>query len=736
MMPYWNGSTTQDANKADYLFVPITSGNYTFCRVSVNASSGYNAPSLGIYVGNSASTAPSALYQANDGSANFGGPIPIAQPSTFGGGLSGLTVGKWSRITLHLFYNASGTMEVFVNGVLAQTVVTDMTGITWSAQTLAIVPPQLAGIGYRITGPIQTANDTTFTCRPSYDLEDVSAQVTKQFLPFATAQSGGITQGRQFQVSGSGTIAVNTQYNNAAGQSPFRHKLHFTGAGNNPIATTIDQIGTLPFNEEGWAHIVWSDLHVPKKTTDGSNGTLTLRTYGSDDSTPFYTFQLAGTIVSGAAVGTLYATYGSGTVTNLGYYNAGEASEVTTTRYCLILHLHKSGTACYSLIDMSLAQATVGNSQQGTIISGPLPDWSPSTFTSLGVTKYDAVPGATAIECGFIAVCRRPSLACVDSLTSAPYTTTTPIIQTAAHVARSFPFGEETTSLPGGYYPLLEYGMARRIIIPIGRSGLTRRDFSTRILPGMTFTKGCEIMSIDGGSINDLSGLGSSDATPVLNKLRDLYVQALQLWTNNQNRVWAATMLPRTRSFTLSAVSKANPAVCTSAGHGLTNGTNVGIAITGAAGLSVDINGVRYARVTGANTFTLYDSTNTTGIDTSAATGTYTASSATVKGYSATVLAAITSFNAMIRDAVFKYQKGGLISFSDIETDAANNPSTYPNSTAFWSGGDFTHPGDGNPLVEPNGSPVIARRMHQIKIVPPTSRKPRRWPLMLTGRLQ
>lgn len=726
VMPYWDGSTTQAANKADYLFVPIQSGNYVHSQMGLNAISGYNTPSMGIHVGDSAATTPTGLYATNNGSALNPGPIPIAFPATFGGALNSA---KWTRLTFHMFYDATnGLMEAYVNGALVQTVTTAKVGaINWSSSPPActLLFPQLAGMGWRVAGPISTHNGTTITVRPGYNLEKSDAQVTKFFHPSFTAAAGGTTQGRYFQASGTGSVSLNSEYGIGAGQSPYRRKLHLGGtSGQAPVATTIDQIGTLPFNEEGWSHIVWSDVYVPDNeapsygTNDG-NGAMTLKTTLSDDTTNFYSFSITG--------GAIFCTYASQAAMRMTYFNQTAGS--SGTRYCLILHLHRSGEANYTLIDTTLAQASVGSTALQVITSGPLPDWDPNTYTSLGVASYNGIIDASgnSQEVGFIAVCRRPSLAMVDSMTTAPYTNVTPIVQNAAHIARSFPFGSETSSVPGGYYPLLEYGLERRIIIPIGRSGLTRRDFHTRMTNGMLHTKGCEIINFDGGSINDLVLTTSGDGT--VTRLSRLLATAFKLWTSNQNRVWMTTMLPRYRSFTLSGspgVSKANPAVCTSTAHGLTNSSQVAIYVTGAAGLSVDINGAKYARVTGANTFTLYNSTNTAGIDTSGATGTYTEGSATITGFTPVVTAALTAYNVAIRDAVQRYQTGGLIAFSDIETDSIVNTSIFPNNTAFWSAGDFTHTGDGNPIQEPNGSPVVARRMIQTKVIPPSPSKPRR----------
>jgi hypothetical protein len=663
----WDGATALPANQGDYLVTAIT-GSYGYVKLYCNGAA---APGWTAYAGNSASTPPSFLY---------------TNPSSTGSCTA--LWGQWQRLTIHFKYGASGLVEVFQNGALLCSVVTDTTAITWSAQSLQLKTPAWAGVQWRVAGPIQTYNGTDIVVRPLFALDDQPGSlVTKVFVPFGVAVSGGQTQGAYFISSGSGAVATDAEYG-TSGNTPFRHRLVFSGNGSTPVATTIDELGALPYNEQGWGHVVLSDASVPTGTT------LQLQLNKAGGGSELIRFVVTG--------GSLYAAYNGGPTMNV-------APWTHSLRYALALHLNRDGRACFTLVDITTSPMT-GSIK--TLWSGPLQQWTPQP---LGTARLTATTTTANVETGFLALCRRPTFSTVDSLTAAQYSGVTPAIRTSANVARSFPFGQESWTIPGGYYPFKEVGLERRVVIaPLGASGLSRREWMQMAGAAMAHTRGIEVLAIDGGSINDIAAIQMNDATNILDALSSNIERFIQLCIRNDNAVWFATMLPRTRNAAITAASNASPIVLTVTGHGI-SGTTTRAYVSGVAGNTAANGFYASVAITDANTITLTGSTGN---------GTYSGGG-TIQGYTPAELAAISALNASLRRLVVQFQAKGLLTLSDVEADAARNPASYPNSggtNGFWQ--DFTHPNFGPP---PAGSGLIAQRMVLIRGTTASRFPARRW---------
>jgi len=602
--------------------------------------------------------------------------------------------GDWCEVVLHVQRHATtGQWRLFINGTLYSFKTGIDTDSFWgslAAGSFVVTLPQWVGAYWEVSAPIESRDGTDMAVTPQWDLISDDALATKILMPFCTAQSGGLTQGCHFQVSGSGTVTVDTEYLNQSG-SPCRHRYKLAGSGNAPVVTTIPTMGRLPYNEHGWGHLVLSDLLVP------TSGYAVWQVSASGGSALFKFFVTGGSV---------YVATGSNQYINVGAWTHA------TARYSILLHLNRDGRAAFTIIDLT-GNPAMGAGYATTTTSRDLPDWTPQ---DIGVLVLTAGPTANDVECGFMGVYARPTLYGVDSIATAPHTPgsgNTSIIQNAGCVMRSFPTQHESQCLPGAHYRLRHLGLERRIpVAPLGRSGLLRRDFTRNVIAPLTHCYGCELISVDGGSINDIAVITTGDDDGLLAMLESNFDAMLAWAVDHEVTVWAATMLPRDlRTLTITDVTAANPAVIESVGHGLTGSFR--LAVSGVVGTGAMSNVNTFI----ANAARATDDTITmTGVDTSG--GGYT-SGGVAKGYTSQELAAITKFNTFVRTAMAYRQRKRLLYLSDIEADAIANPGTYPNTVAFWP--DFTHPSTG--LGDAGGN-VVAQQMVALRQL---QRNPNHW---------
>lgn len=610
----------------------------------------------------------------------------------------------WAEIVIHVErHGSTGVWEIYLNGVIFGYHIginTDQlwtTGLTAGSWNLNF--PAWTGMYWEVSGPIESYNGTDITVTPQLTRIPTGALATKLFPVFATKAASGslsLTQGKLGVASGTGTVTVDTEYLNQAG-SPCRHRLLFSGDGNSPTWTTLFQVGTLPYNEQGWAALAISDLLVP--TTGSSKGIATW-VINDTGGSALWSFQING--------GTIFGAYTTGPYVALGTWTHA------TARYCLILHLNRDGRAAMTYIDLTTSPGAATNALITT--SHPLQDWTPQDIGTMSMT---AIPNSTNnIEMGFMGVYKRPSLFTVDSIATSAHTPgsgNTSILQNCGCVARSLPNQHECQLLPGTHWPQRNLGLERRVLLaPLGRSGLRRVDFTRNGLGGLACTFGVEVINIDGGSINDIAVIANTDQAGVLGRLKGEFKAFLKWAAANDCAVWAFTMLPRSlRALTVTGITAASPGVATfSAAHGLTG--PIRMVLTGVVGDSTMQNAVN-GTVISAATVNAADKMNLVGVNTTG--GTYT-SGGTALGFSANELACITSFNAYIRQALAQYQTQGLFSLSDIEADVVATPASYLNAAAWW-GSDFTHPSTGNTSAA--GAENVARRGVSTKTTVPAA---------------
>ncbi|MBX7074185.1 MAG: hypothetical protein K1X71_13655 [Pirellulales bacterium] len=668
LMGVWDGVTPLGAAQSDF-HILCGGGPYLYSKLYLNSASGYDPPGFAFY----ANGQPAATLSEMTMSGSSAGTVHVPW-------------GKWCRVTFHVLYGNPGVYEVYVNGMLVTSAAADTTTVSggWSAQAMQLrFPAWGAGVQWRVAN-IQSWKGTDFSLAPMWSLDEADAGnlVTRVFSCVGATNDTARQQGRCWLTSGTGAV-TSTQYN-LTGSSPLRSRLVFSGNGSTPIATSIPQIGGLPFDDHDWASIVFQDVSAPAGTT------LRMRLNKSDNASELYTFYVTG--------GKLYVYYD-------GSAPLGLADWTETNRYLLVVHLGMDGRARGTLVNLTKAPYDASTK---TVFSFPLPSWTPQI---IGQVTLTATTTASNIEVGQVLVCRRPTFSLMDSLTATSYTAATPNIRTASCVAASFPCGEETTIIPGGYWPGQEFGLKRRVIVcPLGASGAARWQVMPVATSGLEHTAGVEYLCLDGGSINDIAQVQTGDSGPTLSFCKAAISRFIKTAMENDCAIWFGTMLPRGRSASATA-SGTGTITLTSTAHG--------VAVAGRlflAGFGGNIDGLWLSGVSipNANSFQITGASGT---------GSYTAG--TVTGFSTQELAAITTFNANLKAAIYANGERGLVSLSDVAQDASDNPSYYPNtggSGGFWQ--DFTHPNTAPDSNAYQGAGMVAKRMIALRAISPTAPPP------------
>lgn len=672
-----------------------TSGNL------VVASTGGNIFSANVFLTNStnAPTAGWGLYSVTVGS--IGGSFSSLYDAN-GVKPPLIKFGEWAKLTIHLHRNAagSGAARVYVNGVLIVTLTgadTSNSVITWASQNLYMLAPNIAGLRWNFTE--FSADDSVPTIRPVYGLNESDSKISKVFMPWGAHASS--VAGNFFTTTG-GTSSVGTEYSNAIGR-PMRRFLSVSAA--TCTATSIDDIGALPFNAQGWATIAVTDFYCP------ASGLLGIQLKNAANAANVLAFQFS---ASGGSL-SCYVTDSAGT-----QYYILSGAPLSTARQLFMVHLNQDGRARWTLIDLTSA----ANSTARVALSGPLQNWTPA---SLGKIAFVATPNGGNIEIGSTVIGARPSLIMLDSLTTTSYAGAGTAINTPSKFGQSLPFAEERQCVPGAMQNQRELGLERMLIVgAIGRSGLTRRDWSLNVLSGLNYTSGVEYIVPDGGIANDLSSslVGpNTDVTAAVDIAAANLDKFLDIALENDCAVWLTTCLQRNLQTAISAITDNGAGKCrlTATGHSLSASDNPRIGgSTGIAGL--DSSTGLTISVINANTI------DATSVNYSSPT----LASPYLIGLSLGRETFRQEFNDELRRMLAGRNARGLLQISDLDADMTANPAFYPTTTTdFWQ--DLIHPKDptsgGSQL---RGSWVCAQRMVQTRQIVPTTIPPRRWPLTLT----
>jgi hypothetical protein len=461
---------------------------------------------------------------------------------SLGGGIGPgvIPLDAWTELTLHVSLDGSDARYgLYVNRVL----VGEVSGLDTTSTNLASMRSNWdlglggwSGLKFRIAGPIESWSGTQIPMRPLYSLEPSNSYRTKKFAHHFSRTK--YSHGLMFSYAGTATMTP-TVYA-SGGINPQRRRILVTGtAGQTARIMTLDDIGTLPFNEDGWATVFFTDFYLP-----GTGTTCNFVLRNAADTADLIRLTYDGNdLKQGSTV--------------------LKANFAKTSRWKLALHLHESGEATYSLID-----ETSGPWTTQTFFSGTLADWTPQT---IGRAGFEAVFGDTPFELGAISVHRWLELSGFDSLSTAGILALSPEAQGPNNVAGQFAQQGDQDLIPNMWRRRPEWvarGYGRRgIDANIGRSGLSRSSWNTDVGAGMGYARGIILWNIDGGSINDVgagaSNQASADATAAA--LIAELDETIGLVLHHGNRMILSTMIRREQgtytTYDLSVIDQFNAAL-------------------------------------------------------------------------------------------------------------------------------------------------------------------------------
>ena len=473
-------------------------------------------------------------------SSYMGGTISHLDSMGGGAGPGVIPLDAWTELTVHISLNASDAhYGLYINRVL----VGEVSGIDTTSISLATLRDNwdmgfgnLAGLKFRISGPIESWSGTDIPMRPLYSLEPSNSYRTKKFAHHFARTN--YSHGLMFTYAGTATMTP-TVYA-SGGINPQRRRIVVTGAaGHTAEIMTIDPIGTLPFNEEGWATVFFTDFYLP----------------GTGTACDFILRNAADT------ADVIRLTYdGQDLKQGSRVLKPGLAK---TSRWKLAVHLHQGGEATYSLID-----ETSGPWTTQTYFSGPLANWTPQ---AVGKGGFEAVYGDRPFELGAITVHRWLELAGFDSLSTAAIRALSPEAQGPSRVGGQFAQQGDQDLIPNMWRRRPDWvvrGYGRRgIDANIGRSGLSRASWNTYVGAGMTYARGIILWNIDGGSINDV-GSGAANQAAADAKAAALIAEldeTMGLVLHHGNRMILSTMIRREQGtyniYDLSVIDQFNSAV-------------------------------------------------------------------------------------------------------------------------------------------------------------------------------
>jgi hypothetical protein len=461
---------------------------------------------------------------------------------SLGGGIGPgvIPLDAWTELTFHVSLNASDARYgLYINRVLVGEVSgldTTSIGLEALRSNWNLGLGNWSGLKFRITGPIESWGGTDIPMRPLYSLEPPNSYRTKKFAHhFARTK---YSQGLMFTYAGPATMTPLVYA--SGGINPERRRIIVTGTGGERAKImTIDGIGLLPFNEENWATVFFTDFYLP-----GTGTTCDFILRNTADTADVIRLTYDGTDLK----------QGSRVL---------KANLAKSSRWKLAVHLHKSGEATYSLID-----ETVGPWTTQAYFSGTLANWIPQ---AIGKAGFDAVYGNATFELGAISVHRWLELSGFDSLSTAAILALSPEAQGPNNVGGQFAQQGDQDLIPNMWRRRPEWvsrGYGRRgIDANIGRSGLSRASWNTYVGSGMSYARGIILWNIDGGSINDV-GSGAASQAAADAKAATLIAEldrTIGLVLPHGNRMLLSTMIRREQGtyniYDLSVIDQFNTAV-------------------------------------------------------------------------------------------------------------------------------------------------------------------------------
>lgn len=419
---------------------------------------------------------------------------------------------RWAHICSHVKRStAGGILEMYVNGVLIQRITgLNTDGEVTAAQLAATTQfnwPAISGIRMEFCAPITSHDLTGPVLRPKHSLWPSSSNLT-QAHGCDVASDTANQNGKCWTYTGTATRTI-TSYT-AGGISPGRRRWIYTGSAATWNQTTIDSIGTLPFNSRGWATIALPLLLV----RDGS-AQVVIR---NNAAAAILTLDITGSQIKQGA--TVLAAWDH------------------ADRYALKIHLSSTGS-----IKGSLYNLTENNSAVNAW-SFDLGTW---TVGALGTATVSGTNVTLAHECDGLWVMRWSAIIGVDSLTQGDAAALSPAMAAVNGVAFALAPTSDIALVPDSAWTNRIHGMDfHPIVVVTGRAGATRGAMQANVLDQLTHARGIEVINVDGGSVNDIAGITSvGTQTSVLASLKTSIETMLDQGTAREWRIWVTTMIRR-----------------------------------------------------------------------------------------------------------------------------------------------------------------------------------------------
>ena len=436
-----------------------------------------------------------------------------------------LPLDEWVELAWHFSRDSTeGRYAFYINGVCIGEMYSADTeneiSLSDSQGDWSMSFPSATGMKIKVSGPIESWSDVDIPLRPLHDRVPINSYITQRL--FHHWNESVLEQGVFWRISGTATIASIPLA--TGGLNPRRNRLAMSGiSGDTFDVTSIDNVGTLPFNEYGDATIVLTDFYLPGSTRPALN--INLKNSTNTANVVSLTIDNTGTLRQGTTI-----------------LKTGIASNV---RYALNIHLSNTGIISWSLVDLT---NEFGNQ---IVFSGPLDNWTPQ---DIGAIQFTGTIGDAQMEIGSVNVCKWVEASLVDSLSAGNVNALVPTMEWTNHIASRFYSLYDAQSIPGGSYSKKNewtaHGFGRRgISLVMARGGNTRSAFTNVTINtggGFDYVRGMILYNFDGGSVNDLD-LVTDEVTrdSVVSQLKTNVETMIDKLAANNNKIWLTTMVPR-----------------------------------------------------------------------------------------------------------------------------------------------------------------------------------------------
>lgn len=432
------------------------------------------------------------------------------------------------QVIVHLRTDAStGAVRFFINGFLAcsSTSANTASGNLATSDARAdwtFTLPAWAGIKWRIGAPIQSWRADDLAIRPRYDMARKSYPRLPQSSAFkilniwrdGDTASGGGSKGCFWSTSGTAS-ASETNYA-TSGTNPRRRRKVISGSSTQThVMTSVDAIGSAPWNERGTFGILFPRTKIP----GGATAKFAIR--NAADSADLLAVSISG-----------------GTVT----HNSATIGTIDSSAdVAVIIEIGRNGKCKLGIVSVS----TDATSRYAW--SFPLDDIT--LESSFGKVQQTITLGSSSCEVDGCVIGPRVVAALWDSTSSAPLTIGPPNYWTFVNnFGTVLPAGRNDELVPGGFYSGYSDGVAELpCLLVIGRNGRKREDVMRYAVDYLSDLSVFHFLEIDAGSINEISPIDddAEAAAVIVDRLAMLFESNIIRLASLGNRFTIWTMLRR-----------------------------------------------------------------------------------------------------------------------------------------------------------------------------------------------